>query len=81
MLAILKLSIGWFAEVLSEYPHDISSSRYFASVVNVHKQGWEVLELMQPLANDHFEMLSRWGFYWSSALSAVVCHFVSFRHV
>jgi hypothetical protein len=77
MVAIMKLNIGWFAEVLSQTPHDISGSRYYASVTNVHKQSFELLRITQELANAEFEMLTRWGLFWSNAFSAAVRSFIS----
>jgi hypothetical protein len=75
-IAILKLNIGWFAEVLSETPHNIDISPYHASVINVHNSSFELPELVQNLANYEYEMLTRYGMFWSNVFSAAVCYFV-----
>jgi hypothetical protein len=72
-IAILKLNIGWFAEVLSQSPHDINGSPYYSSVINVHKQSISLLEVLEALAEGEFEMVCRWGMFWSNAFSATVC--------
>jgi hypothetical protein len=72
MIATLKINTGWFAEVLSKTPNDIDSSHYRASVINVHKSSLELIEVLEVCANDDFEMLSRWGIFWSNAFNAAV---------
>jgi hypothetical protein len=72
IIAIVKLNIGWFAEALSQSPHDLSSSRYYASVINVYHQSCELIANLEELVDDEFEMVCRWGYIWSNAFSAAV---------
>ncbi|KZT40626.1 hypothetical protein SISSUDRAFT_447776 [Sistotremastrum suecicum HHB10207 ss-3] len=71
-LTLLKLHGSWFTLALTENASDLTKSKYFDSVKATYKSACMLIACLHHLCQEHFDVVCRFGLFWSNALSAVV---------
>lgn len=73
----MKLHLGWFSQALSESSEDLKKSKYYKSVEAVHFSACSLIASLHHLTTEEYNMVCRYGVFWSNTLSSAVSPFFS----